>query len=876
MRTRSLYCICTALLLGAGLARAAAESELHWAARTGQSTTVKVLLAAGADARAPDADGMTPLHWAAMNGQLEAVRLLLEAGADPQARDVLGRTPVHYAAFSDSSAVLEALKSAGADVRAVDDRNETPLHLAARRVKSHAAYWFIAAGADVNARNMDGETPLHVLGTARRDADELDALLQTLADVLIAHGADAGALDRFGERAWPRAREHAAPGEGERQPSGYPSYTDILNTLTNRANAYPALCQLHDLGPAAGSAGRRIWALNISDNVGVEEDESEFKYIANMHGDEVVGLMMCLNLIDYLLTNYGTDPRVTNIVDEIDIWIVPTMNPDGYMSVTRGNAYGVDLNRNFPEGSGPNPDPNTITGRAAETAAIMLWSFANSFTLAANFHGGALVVNYPFDNDGKGSVFSPTPDEDLFVWISEQYSSHNLPMWNSSTFYHGITNGAAWYSIDGGMQDWSYRYMGCNEVTIELGNTKAPAFSQIPTYWENNRESMLYYMETCLTGVRGLVTDVNSGLPVAATIYVVGRNHPIYTDPDIGDYHRMLRPGTYQLQFLADGYDTVTLPVTVAEGPAARLDVMMSGPPHVTSPNGGETLAVGVPTTVTWQGSPVAQFQVQESSNYGATGSVSDGFESGTLGPEYTTGGNQPWYVTTGIYHSGVRSARAGAITHSQTTWLTRTAEGGPMSFWYRVSSESGYDWFNFYIDGVVKVHKSGTVNWTLYSTTLDPGTHTLKWEYSKDAGVSGGSDTVWIDDLSLTTDATSWSDIIALTPTGATSTSWTPSTVSATCKVRVRAFLGADSYGSWDESDGVFAVEEAAYPLGDTNCDHNVDFGDINPFILALIDPAGYTSAYPSCPLANADINGDGSVDFADINPFIALLTGS
>ena len=62
---------------------------------------------------------------------------------------------------------------------------------------------------------------------------------------------------------------------------------------------------------------------------------------------------------------------------------------------------------------------------------------------------------------------------------------------------------------------------------------------------------------------------------------------------------------------------------------------------------------------------------------------------------------------------------------------------------------------------------------------------------------------------------------------------------------------------------------------IGDLNCDGAVDFADINPFVLALSDPAGYEAAYPGCELVLADTNGDGSVSFADINPFVALLSG-
>jgi hypothetical protein len=61
----------------------------------------------------------------------------------------------------------------------------------------------------------------------------------------------------------------------------------------------------------------------------------------------------------------------------------------------------------------------------------------------------------------------------------------------------------------------------------------------------------------------------------------------------------------------------------------------------------------------------------------------------------------------------------------------------------------------------------------------------------------------------------------------------------------------------------------------GDLNCDHVVNFADINPFVLTLTDPDGYATLYPDCDILNADINGDGQVGFADINPFVALLTG-
>ena len=75
---------------------------------------------------------------------------------------------------------------------------------------------------------------------------------------------------------------------------------------------------------------------------------------------------------------------------------------------------------------------------------------------------------------------APFPDDTLFIDLSLRYSETNLPMYNSVQFEDGITNGADWYSITGGMQDWNYRFAACNEVTIELSNVKTPLQSQLP------------------------------------------------------------------------------------------------------------------------------------------------------------------------------------------------------------------------------------------------------------------------------------------------------------------------------------------------------------------------------------------------------------
>jgi hypothetical protein len=191
------------------------------------------------------------------------------------------------------------------------------------------------------------------------------------------------------------------------------------------------------------------------------------------------------------------------------------------------------------------------------------------------------------------------------------------------------------------------------------------------------------------------------------------------------------------------------------------------------------------------------------------------------------------------------------------------------------VSSQTDRDHFNFYVDGELVLSASGNPGWLPFETTLPVGTQEVEWEYVKDASGTGFSDAVFLDDIEVAVDAASWVDVIALTDVGASAAEWTPAEVSETCKARVRSYVGGGEYSRWDESDGMFAVIDQQFAAGDLNCDGAVDGFDIDAFVLALADAAGYAAAHPGCDRALADINGDGAVDGFDIDPFVLLLTG-
>jgi len=207
---------------------------------------------------------------------------------------------------------------------------------------------------------------------------------------------------------------------------------------------------------------------------------------------------------------------------------------------------------------------------------VMNWGFQHSSILSANFHGGTLVANYPWDGNYSGqSVYTACPEDALFIHLALTYSTHNLPMYNGP-FSQGITNGCEWYVIYGGMQDWNYVWMGDRDITMEISTPFWPDESTLPGYWEDNRESMLSYMEEIQRGIRGLVTEAGTGIPLAAKVRLGTTGYDTYTDPQVGDYYRILLPGTYTLTFSAAGYISQTIAgIVVVAGTPTVVNVQL-------------------------------------------------------------------------------------------------------------------------------------------------------------------------------------------------------------------------------------------------------------------------------------------------------------
>jgi hypothetical protein len=358
----------------------------------------------------------------------------------------------------------------------------------------------------------------------------------------------------------------------------YHTNDQIETQFATWQTTYPDLFSYESIGQSVN--GRNIWACKISDNVTADEAEPEVKYIGELHGNEALGTENCLRFAEDLLANYGTDTVGTDLVDNFEIWLVPMANPDGVALLQRGNAHDVDLNRDFPDRL--NDSVNTPARREAETGVLMNWSAHHNFILSANFHTGVVVTNFPWDGNASGlNVYTASPEDSLFRYIALQYSRWNTRMFNSTSFPQGITNGADWYVIHGGMQDWNYVWMGDREVTIELDEGQPPAQTALDSLWQENRTSMRKYLLEARNGVHGLVTDSATGAPIHAGIRLGTIVYLTYSTALHGDYYRMLRPGTYSMTFTSPGYVSKTVNnIVVAAGTPTQLDVQLQSLPR--------------------------------------------------------------------------------------------------------------------------------------------------------------------------------------------------------------------------------------------------------------------------------------------------------
>ncbi len=574
----------------------------------------------------------------------------------------------------------------------------------------------------------------------------------------------------------------------------YPTHQVYLDLLSKFANDHPDICRLETLGTS--EAGREVKVIKITDNPDVDEEEPEFYYTGQMHGDEIIGYIMLLRLIDYILNNYGTIERITTLVDNYEIWINPLSNPDGTYTdndntvagATRANANGVDLNRNFPSPNKPNPTYQN------EAEVQMQLNFADNhhFVMSSNIHNGVEVVNYPWDS--WASETRPHADHEWWKHVSRNYANtvhENAPNSYMESHTNGVTHGGDWYEVNGGRQDNMGYFKYCREFTLELSDTKMLNAEELPAHWNYNRDALIGYIEECLYGFHGTVKNTN-GDPLDAKIEVLNHdkdNSEVYTDPSKGDYYRPIEPGTYQVKYSCDGYipqthtieitdwetgiiknivleeaTQTTLSGTVTEANTntplgnVKIQVLNTSISSVYTDNNGQYSIPNIyegnyeiKASLSGYTTSIKNIDLTSSSNtldFTLSESTACSFENG-INPIFNTSGNNAWVRTSEESYDGDYSLCSADISDGQTSSLEATVNilnAGDVSFYRKVSSEESYDWLYFYIDGEKKGEWSGEEDWAKVSYPVSSGNHTFKWDYQKDGYSLSGEDKAWID----------------------------------------------------------------------------------------------------------------------------------
>lgn len=330
----------------------------------------------------------------------------------------------------------------------------------------------------------------------------------------------------------------------------YLTYTEFIDTMHVIAINHPLICKLETLG--FSHQNRLLLALKISDSADIDENEPEVYFDGNTHGDEKIGWAVCFEFIKYIILNYYENPQVANLVNNREIWIVPMINPDGYVASSRYNGRSVDLNRNYgwmwQNASGYGTDAFSEN----EATAFYNLFVKHPFVVYTTYHAGDSIISYPWSYTSYDSA----PEKFIIHHLAQGYSQrgNNYPYGQGSIVM---------YLINGSSKDYAYGAGGEMGWTIEVHLQKTPPATQIDTTFAINREAMLWLCHKAGQGIHGIVTDSFTGQSLFALVWVLPRNWLSYTSPTKGDFHRFYLPGIYSLLVRSPGYIPETLSVIV-------------------------------------------------------------------------------------------------------------------------------------------------------------------------------------------------------------------------------------------------------------------------------------------------------------------------
>ncbi len=379
----------------------------------------------------------------------------------------------------------------------------------------------------------------------------------------------------------------------------YHRYQQVLDLLDNYHKTYPEITFLDTIG-LGQRLGLYIPAIKISDNADKEEDEPAILYDGLHHANEPVSMESTLALLEYLLSNYGSDPQVTSWVNNTEIWIVPMLNPEGWYYLVEnelGNPWwrknlrdnngngvinpdvdGVDINRNYnfnwSIGGSGNPGSWTYRGpevfSESEARAKRDLALDQKFVMSFSYHSYGEIVIYSWQESPRA------PDQDLILEIADSIASRIPKFAGGGSYNPRVSNCQTGFS-----RCWMYGEAGTLEFTIETASSFMPAGVDGLSIAQDNIPGALYILDRVNgPGISGHILDKLSGQPLEADYKVLEIYDEILnirrSDSLYGRYDRLLQPGEYTLQISKEGYKTENITnIRVEDGDMTKIDVFL-------------------------------------------------------------------------------------------------------------------------------------------------------------------------------------------------------------------------------------------------------------------------------------------------------------
>ncbi|MBN1755363.1 hypothetical protein JW877_04020 [bacterium] len=390
--------------------------------------------------------------------------------------------------------------------------------------------------------------------------------------------------------------------------SAYHDYNEILELMDYYRAIYPDIFYAESLTVSTRDS-IPIWAVRISDNADSQEDEPAVLITGCIHAEELVSTEVCVHLMDYLTSLYGSNARVTRWVDSLEIWVIPVVNPEGHNVVTEGldityrknkrdnnlngifdftpgdggDSDGVDLNRNFDinwEDGEPSMISYQYRGPYAasenEVRAIQKLASREKFLSSIFYHSSGSgyyneKVIYPYNWRGT------FPPDYYTIYLIAEGLAGNIHRVGEIGVYD------TWVSLypNGNASDWLYCRLGTMAYIVEIDTCTIPEARRLEAATTNQLNGLMYLFDRTLgAGIWGHVFDSISEEPLVAQIEILEATapeiSPRFSDSTYGSFFRLLRPGTYTLLVSCDEYRPETLIVEVRDSMRTSISVDLS------------------------------------------------------------------------------------------------------------------------------------------------------------------------------------------------------------------------------------------------------------------------------------------------------------